>query len=191
MPVPTPAPPIVPEATSPAPVLELTLVEVTPQVEPPIQLEPEEPTTVQAPVWDDEPHPDASQVTSDGWITSTSEVPATNVPVEVEESAPPMQVESDQATAIPQVSLQKAESPIIPPAKSVTPLSYARPSSTHRVNSRFKNSDQAVVMPTTNFGTPIEKIGMMFGSVTLGGDDLSDPLYVLGLLRKLRDFICV
>ena len=173
VPAPAPPPAAIPEPAPPIPVNEPVEVELTPQPEPPLQLEQEEPTTVQAPVWDDEPTP-STQITSDGWITSASEVPVTKVSIEEEESVPSTQPESAAPTITPQVPLQKAESPVVPPAKPVTPLS-TRPLSTHRISNRFKTSDQPVVMPT-NFGSNIEKIGMMFGSVTLGRDDVLDSL---------------
>jgi hypothetical protein len=55
-------------------------------------------------------------------------------------------------------------------------------------------SDQAVVMPSSSFGSAIEKIGMQFGSVSLGGDDVNDNItFVFTLLfilirRRLNNF---
>lgn len=168
------------EATLPTPANEPAPVETTPQQVPQLQLEQEEPTTAQAPVWDDEPQTQLSApVASDGWITNANEISVSKVPLEHEESTNSSTLLHSPEAAIPALPPQlqhKAEtSPIVPPAKAVTPLSHGRPTSTHRISGRFKNTDQAVIMPTTNFGNTLEKIGMQFGSVSLG-DDVSDSL---------------
>jgi hypothetical protein len=48
-----------------------------------------------------------------------------------------------------------------------------RPSSAaHRHSARFK-TDQAVTLPN-NFGSGLEKVGMQFGSLSIGGDEIFD-----------------
>jgi hypothetical protein len=80
----------------------------------------------------------------------------------------PPQVQEPVLSALPaQVQNQEVE-------RSSTPtFAVKRPSSSaaHRHNARFKAGD-AVVMPTGNYTPNAEKIGMQFGSLSLGGDDL-------------------
>lgn len=52
-------------------------------------------------------------------------------------------------------------------------MSYAKSLNVHRNSGRFKTTDQAVVMPSSNFST-VEKLGVQFGSVSLGGDETSE-----------------
>ena len=55
--------------------------------------------------------------------------------------------------------------------KHVAP--HPRPSSAaHRHSARFK-TDQAVTLPN-NFGAGLEKVGMQFGSLSIGGDEIVD-----------------
>ena len=98
----------------------------------------------------------------------------------------PPRVQEFVLSALPaQVQSQEVE-------RSPTPTSAVkRPSSSaaHRRDARFKIGDQAVVMPPGNHTPNIEKIGMQFGSLSLGGDDLDryvsyDPLAEYYLLRN-------
>ncbi|KAF7297083.1 CUE domain-containing protein [Mycena indigotica] len=101
----------------------------------------EEPTTVQPPPWEEEA-PTIKPSTS----TSAADVWASAVTAtDVEE---PKQPESERLE----------QSQILPPAPT-----------SHRNSARYKLSDQAVVMPSS-FGTGLEKVGMQFGSLSLGSD---------------------
>ncbi|KAH8112110.1 hypothetical protein DFH11DRAFT_539278 [Phellopilus nigrolimitatus] len=179
-PAPVPPPSALTPASAPPPEPVVAPAETEPQAQPEAQGW-EEPTTAQAPTWDDEPQPQTTlPTTSDGWITSTVDIADAQPEVEAErEPAPPVQPEPEpEPVSVPsafpaQLGLhQKAESPIVPPAKSTTPVSYAR-SLNSRAGQRFKARDQAVIMPST-FGSSLEKLGMQFGSVNLGGDDVTD-----------------
>lgn len=109
-------------------------------------------------------------------VIQTQPEPASEPESEVEEPpkaltpepAPP-QVQEPVLSALPaQVQNQEVE-------RSPTPTSAVkRPSSSaaHRHSARFKTGDQAVVMPTGNYTPNIEKIGMQFGSLSLGGDGI-------------------
>lgn len=77
------------------------------------------------------------------------------------------QIQEPVRSALPaQVQNQEVE-------RSSTPTSSKRPSSSaaHRHVARFKIGDQAVVMPVSNYTPSTEKLGMQFGSLSLGGDD--------------------
>lgn len=141
----------------------------------------EEPTTVQAPTWDDEP----AQQTQ----TRPVEVAAQEEPKEKEEepasvsstapAAQPAIVERVLSALPPQVqpSTAKLDSVQAPaPGKPATPAQHTRPTSA-ALRHKFK-ADQAVIMPSGSF-TAIEKVGMQFGSLGLGGDDLDGNTYVL------------
>lgn len=139
----------------------------------------EGPTTVEEPTWDDElPSqavvPDADDAWTSPPAAETTEVHPEPVETEPEPVAEP-QSEPEPVSVPAQFPAQlgvqqKTESPIVPPAKPVTPVSYAR--SLARAGNRFK-TDQAVVMPSA-FGSSVEKLGMQFGSVSLG-DDAPEP----------------
>ncbi|KAI0351591.1 hypothetical protein OH77DRAFT_1506392 [Trametes cingulata] len=123
----------------------------------------EEPTTVQAPTWDDEPR---------------SSQPAESVPA-VEEAKPaqpePATVEEPVPAAAVSPVVQQQPSPESPaplPSKPLTPSIQTRPTPiSHRTNPKYKTTDQPVVLPAS-FGSGVEKIGMQFGSLSLGGEDL-------------------
>ncbi|KAI5119338.1 hypothetical protein M0805_004015 [Coniferiporia weirii] len=178
VPSPALAPPPLAAPSAPVPEPVEASLETGPETQPDTQGW-EEPTTAQAPTWDDEPQPQAAlPAASDGWITSVADVAETKPEPVVEEVPPPAQLEPEpEPVSVPsafpvQLGLhQKAETTIVPPVKPATPVSYAR-SLTRSVN-RFKTSDQAVVMPST-FGSSVEKLGMQFGSVNIGGDDVPD-----------------
>ena len=125
----------------------------------------EEPTTVQAPTWDDEPVK-ASKPSEPPHVEEpkTKEEPA--VPVKAEPIPAPSALPAQVQT--PPVKSDAAPSPV--PLKPATPAAHTRPlSAAHR--HKFK-ADEAVVMPSGVFGNSLEKIGMQFGSLSLGGDDL-------------------
>jgi len=57
--------------------------------------------------------------------------------------------------------------------KHVAPVQVRPSSAGHRHSARFK-TDQAVTLPN-NFGSGLEKVGMQFGSLSIGGDEIVDP----------------
>ena len=126
----------------------------------------EEPTTVQAPTWDDEPaKPQATQAAPVEEKPKGDEaaVPSHSEPVQQPVlSALPPQL---QASAIKTDHVQAPA-----PVKPATPAAHTRPTSAAHKH-KFK-TDQAVIMPSGGFGS-LEKVGMQFGSLSLG-DDL-DP----------------
>lgn len=181
-PKPAPIPSPTPVAAPSLPVVAATVVpEPEPEVQPQDEVPGwEEPETVQAPTWDDEPSTQTSlPITSDGWITSAPEIPTTKASPKAEELSTPQLKSEPELTQVSsafpvQLALhQKADSPIVPPAKAVTPVSHGR-SVNSRIGNRFKTTDQAVIMPST-FGSSVEKLGMQFGSVSLGGEDVTEP----------------
>lgn len=94
----------------------------------------EEPTTVQAPIWDE---------------------PAQSAPV----------VETPSPSAVPPAPVPPpAELPISPPEPAV-----AKPTRLSRAGYRGPQG-QAVVMPPSS--TQIANVGMQFGSLSLGGDEM-------------------
>jgi hypothetical protein len=139
----------------------------------------EEPTTVQNPPWEDELESKTSVPVAEPWNIApveetklhdeTKPVPAVeSSPAPAPEPAPepvPVSLPAPQPKE-PINSLGEA----IP--KHVSPV-QARPSSAaHRHAARFK-TDQAVTLPT-NFGSGLEKVGMQFGSLSIGGDEIID-----------------
>ncbi|KAI8972615.1 hypothetical protein BD414DRAFT_500093 [Trametes punicea] len=127
----------------------------------------EEPTTVQAPTWEDDPRP--SQPAEAAPPPVEEPKPALPESKPVEETAP-----ERTAPSVPPPMQQQAspESPTTLPSKPLTPSVQTRPTPiSHRTNPKFKTTDQPVVMPAS-FGSGVEKIGMQFGSLSLGGEDL-------------------
>ena len=132
----------------------------------------EEPTTAQPPTWDDEPQP------------STSHPEPQSEPSESQHEAEPEPAEELTPEPAPLLPAPKSESALqTSVAAPVLSQGAATPSpklpgrltaSSHRNSARYKNIDQPVVMPSS-FGAGIEKVGMQFGSLSLGGDSLLDP----------------
>ncbi|KAH9856446.1 hypothetical protein C2E23DRAFT_518342 [Lenzites betulinus] len=168
-PAPAPAqPPVAPSAPAPP----------SPQTQQPEQVHPaevaeppststgwEEPTTVQAPTWDDEPRPSQSAES----VPAVEEAkPAQPEPKPVEEPTP----ERAAPAVLPVVPQQPApESPAALPPKPLTPSIQARATPISHRTPKFKTTDQPVVLPPSA-GSSVEKIGMQFGSLSLGGEDL-------------------
>ncbi|KAL4253810.1 RNA polymerase II degradation factor 1 [Abortiporus biennis] len=128
----------------------------------------EEPTTVQEPTWDNEPAAvKPVDVTHDDIKPKEEPVPA---PVPQPEPAP-VPVLSALPAQLQTSSVKAESSPVASlPIKPTTP----RPSSAaHRHSAKFK-TDQAVILPSGSFGT-VEKFGMQFGSLHIGGDDIDAP----------------
>ncbi|KAG6853852.1 hypothetical protein C0991_000613 [Blastosporella zonata] len=181
-PTPPPAPAPVPAPAPPAPVSQPPAPE--PEQEPQTQTW-EEPTTVQAPTWEDEPQPKVSTTTTETWPSASdaeeSQVEqAQNHEAEVEASnEPPAEPEKQQlpASKSEPAPLAAAVTPVLAQtaaAATPSPKLTARPAtSVHRSSARYKNIDQPVVMPSS-FGSGIEKVGMQFGSLSLGGESVFD-----------------
>ena len=140
----------------------------------------EEPTTVEAPTWDDEPAVDQATRT-EAWPL-TPEPPATSAIAEVksevvEESVPEAVIAESKSEVDTRSPAQVAQAISALPAQVTaipSPKLTARPSATsHRTSARHKLTDQPVTMPVS-FSTGIEKVGMQFGSLSLGGDDTND-----------------
>ncbi|EIW56556.1 uncharacterized protein TRAVEDRAFT_38481 [Trametes versicolor FP-101664 SS1] len=120
----------------------------------------EEPTTVQEPIWDDEPR--AAQAVEPAPVLEEAK-PAQPEPTVVEEPAP---------VASPAVPQQLSpEIPAALPPKPQTPSIQARATPVSHRAPKFKTTDQPVVMPAS-FGSGLERIGMQFGSLSLGGEDI-------------------
>ncbi|KAI0744688.1 hypothetical protein C8Q76DRAFT_700731 [Earliella scabrosa] len=131
----------------------------------------EEPTTVQAPTWDDEPRPPQQTESISAPAATEEPKPAEPAPKASEE---PVQEHAPSAGPPGVVQQPAPESPAALPAKPLTPSISTRPTPvSHRTNPKFK-TDQPVVLPAS-FGSGIEKIGMQFGSLNLGGDDFDAP----------------
>jgi hypothetical protein len=135
----------------------------------------EEPTTVQNPPWEDDLQRKPSATVSEPWPPT----PAEEVKVLDEAKPTPSEPAQSEPISEPIVSLPAPQpkepvgglSEAIP--KHVAPV-QARPSSAaHRHSARFK-TDQAVTLPN-NFGSGLEKVGMQFGSLSIGGDEIVDP----------------
>ena len=154
-----------------------------PDSEQPQQTGWEEPTTVQAPVWEEEP-PNPSISTPDSW-TAAEEPHEQNLeqeqplPAEMEEAdktpAPSQQEEAPAPKEVePQPPVPIQPPVLVPVAATPSPkLAGRSTASSHRI--RHKTTDQPVVMPNS-FGATIEKVGMQFGSLSLGGDSLDNNL---------------
>lgn len=131
----------------------------------------EDPITVQPPTWDDEqqvkPPPEGA------WSSPVQTQPEVQdeAPVHLPQEEPtpeiPALVPSDPVS-VPQ---QPTEELVAVPAPSKSPVSIPRSSAaSHRSANKYKAIDQAVVMPTSSFNPGLEKVGMQFGSLSLGGD---------------------
>jgi hypothetical protein len=158
--------------------------EPTPPPEPAQEAEPtaeaqagwEEPTTVQDHLWEDDLQPKPPAPVAEPWLPTPVEE------IQVHDDAKPTL--SEPAPAIEPVTEPIAVSlPAPQPKEPVGGLSEAipkhvapvqvRPSSAaHRHSARFK-TDQAVTLPN-NFGSGLEKVGMQFGSLSIGGDEIVD-----------------
>lgn len=163
-PVPAPAPPAVLPAPEPVPEHPIPQPDVNGDAEP-VSEGWEDPTTVQPPEWDDEPQ----------FQTQTQHQPPADVqpqpalepePVlQLDEPAPPVlePVHVPVISALP-AQIQKQDGH----ARSKSPASL---SSRPGIRGKYKGTDQAVVMPTSTGFTPgLDKVGMQFGSLSIGGD---------------------
>ncbi|KAF5376032.1 hypothetical protein D9615_007767 [Tricholomella constricta] len=191
----TPPPPAPPVSSHPVPLQAPSNVLPPPVSEP----EPEsqtqswqEPTTAQAPpTWDDEPQAKPTTSGTGAWISTPGvEEPKTEQPepqtpqqheAEVEATKEPVSAEPEKQQPLPASKSEPAPlpplaTPVLSQTAAATPspkLSGRSAAGTHRSSARYKNIDQPVVMPSS-FGTGIEKVGMQFGSLSLGGESLLD-----------------
>jgi len=136
----------------------------------------EEPTTVQNPPWEDEIQAKTSAPAAEHW--DTVPVEETNV-VDDANPAPPEPVPAPEPVPEPIAVSLPAPQPKEPVSglheaipKHVAPVQPRPSSAAHRHSARFK-TDQAVTLPT-NFGSGLEKVGMQFGSLSIGGDEIVD-----------------
>ena len=179
IPQPAPNPPVPPapldpprEPTPPTPAQETELATEA-------QTGWEEPTTVQNPPWEDELQSKSSAPVVEPWDTAPAEEAQVHDETkpdlpEPSPAPPPEPVPEPISVSLPAPQPKEPVSGLseaIP--KHVSPV-QARPSSAaHKHSSRFK-TDQAVTLPN-NFGSGLEKVGMQFGSLSIGGDEIIDP----------------
>ena len=200
--------PAIPQAPTPLPPVSVPQLATEPEHQPEVQQhDREEPTTVEAPTWDDEPV--ADQATgSEAWPltpesvleSSNLEPPAVSVVAEVVKSEEVVEESAPKAELITEL---KSEVENRPPAQAVQAslavqvtaipspkLTTRPPAASHRTSARHKVPDQPVTMPLS-FSTGIEKVGMQFGSLSIGGDGTNDDpasyvINVQSMTRKLK-----
>ncbi len=140
----------------------------------------EEPTTVQNPPWEDELQSKPPPPGAEPWEATLAE----EIKVHIHDEVKPVSTDRPQLPApepVPEpiaVSLPAPQpkepvgglSEVIP--KHVAPVQVRPSSAAHRHSARFK-TDQAVTLPN-NFGSGLEKVGMQFGSLSIGGDEIVD-----------------
>lgn len=182
-PAPTPPPAPVQLQSTPAPAPPPGLpeqppkveeVDLSPEPESPVPTAWEEPTTVQDSAWEEEPQEPIAQIQPEPAPAPEPELKDEVPPKSPSPEPTPPKVQEPVLSALPaQVQSREVE-------RSSTPTSgVKRPSSSaaHRHNARFKTGDQPVVMPSGNYNPTPEKIGMQFGSLSLGGDDLDGYVF--------------
>lgn len=150
----------------------------------------EDPTTVQAPTWDDEPAQPTPVKSVAPAAPEELKIKEEEEPVTIPPAAPAAQPEvvDRVLSALPpqvQPSPAKLEAVQAPaPVKPATPAQHTRPTSA-ALRHKFK-ADQAVIMPSGSF-TSVEKVGMQFGSLSLGGDDFDANACVLTIYAPKLD----
>ncbi|KAI5993701.1 hypothetical protein F5J12DRAFT_426647 [Pisolithus orientalis] len=172
-------PPVQPPPPAPPAPSAIEVTETTPAPPPDVIVESthegwEEPTTVQPPVWDDEPQ--VKPPSDDAWTSSLHLQPE---PHQEELSVPTSEPEPVQSTIPPCETPQLPEQPaVVPtPSKSPSPVPLRSSIHPHRNASKYKTTDQAVVMPTSSLASGLDKVGMQFGSLSIGGDIIeSSPI---------------
>lgn len=198
-PTPAPAPPT-PAPSTPAPAaypipLAAAPTATVPEVETSTRGW-EEPTTVQAPTWDDEPSKPSATPVPEAWPPASEPPskppsdapkaaepePVSVRPKEVEESTPAQELVPEKTKAEPAPQPVPAQvTPIFIAQSAATPspkLSSRPAAASHRSSARYKVTDQPVVMP--NSFASVEKVGMQFGSLNLGGESvLESAPYVI------------
>lgn len=196
----TPVPAVYPTLSAPAPTA------AAPDPETPTRGW-EEPTTVQAPTWDDEPVQPAVTSVPEAWPPATeppSKLPSDELkdepepvvnakPKEVEPSTPAQEplVEKPKAEPVPQAVPTLATTTSVTQATATpSPKLSARPAAaSHRNSARYKVTDQPVVMPSS-FGS-VDRVGMQFGSLNIGVESTFDSApYVFILLYLSETYYC-
>ncbi|KAJ7160884.1 hypothetical protein C8R46DRAFT_1194293 [Mycena filopes] len=166
-------PPPAPAPIAPPPTISPAVPEPAPQ-----EAGWEDPTTVQPPSWEEEaPIIKPSTSAADVWGSTVNEPP--EEPQQEQQQVHEPQVEetsapepSEESTAPP--SEPEPAPPVASPSPSLKPAGAVRPAAgSHRSSARYKTIDQPVVMPSS-FGSGIEKVGMQFGSLSLGGESSFD-----------------
>ena len=127
------------------------------------------------------PRPDTIPQESD-WNQAQSEEPA---------SIPSPQVTPSIASLTTISSTTSVATSTAPTSKPSTPSvshATARPTNAHRSSARYPKSDQAVVIPAFagSIGTVGEKLGMQFGSLSIGGEDSFDGCALFKFVWKTR-----
>lgn len=136
----------------------------------------EEPTTVQNPPWEDDLQPKPSAPVSEPWLPTPAEEIKVHDEVKPTPSEPEPAIEPAPESIAVSLPAPQPKEPIsglseaIP--KHVAPVQVRPSSAGHRHSARFK-TDQAVTLPN-NFGSGLEKVGMQFGSLSIGGDEIVD-----------------
>ena len=138
----------------------------------------EEPTTVEGPTWDDSKQVSVAEAwpPTDGTMEATQAQSPLVVTLESHSEAlePPKAIEPVGDTK--QESGSTSASVVATPSPSNLPQGIATPSpklssrpavSSHRSSARYKVTDQPVTLPLS-FGAGIEKVGMQFGSLSVG-----------------------
>jgi hypothetical protein len=150
----------------------------------------EDPTTVQAPTWDDEPSipgvgvgaSRSSTLTAEGWEEISPEDAALSVDGSKDGEHDSPERKAAAAAVTSSSSVQEATSqsqqtqqqqhaaPQLEDARKATVTPTRAAGGVGAAARRYK-TDQPVVMPS---GFGLEKIGMQFGSLSLGGESLFD-----------------
>lgn len=125
-----------------------------------------------------------AQPVADSWTKdkepSAPELPPAVVEPEVqplEEPTPAPEPPSALPAQVQQPAAEPQSTPAPAPAKILPVVNHTKPATPSlRSSAKYKITDQAVVMPSSTFGSGLEKVGMQFGSLSLGGDDLDSSV---------------
>jgi len=134
----------------------------------------EEPTTAEAPSWDEPKH-------AENWAPTETSSEAVKAELQVGGAAADSEIQEGPKIGVPEVVTEPLETtapaasvpiavqtPSIRPPVTPSPKLTTRPAvSSHRSSARHKIPDQPVTLPLS-FGSGIEKVGMQFGSLSLG-----------------------
>jgi hypothetical protein len=198
---------MVPQAPLPPPPASVPQLVPEPERQPEIQQhDREELTTVEAPTWDDEPAADPA-IAPEAWPptpepvleSSKAEPPVASAVAEVkleevvEESAPEAELITESKpeveTRLPTQVVQAISAlPAQATAASSPKLTTRPPAASYRSSARHKVTDRPVTMPLS-FGTGVEKVGMQFGSLSLGGEGTNEEptSYVVNMQSLTRN----
>ena len=148
----------------------------------------EEPTTMEGPTWDDSKQLSAAETWTDSRldiindeavpVTSESQLEALELAQIAVEPIGDAKQDSPSTSAPLKVT---ASSPSNRPQPIATPspkLSSRPAATSHRSSAKYKVTDQPVTLPLS-FGVGIEKVGMQFGSLSVGdGGTTENTQYV-------------